>query len=75
MNFEEVKKMCNEHDSYLEKVEVIQYAKKERIWLKIVDARGNGFYLSEDEIKVLNEWISNKGLDIENKIKELLDYK
>lgn len=73
MNFNDMKEMCKTHTKLLDKTKVIQYANKERIWMKVVDARGGEFYLDDDEIKLLEEFINAKGLKIEQTIKELLE--
>lgn len=73
MNFNNIKDICENHTKLLNKTRIIQYANKERIWLKVEDARGNEFYLDDDEIKVLENFIEEKGIKIEKTIKELLD--
>jgi hypothetical protein len=64
--------MCETHTKLLNKSKVIQYANQERIWLKVVDARGNEFHLDDEEIKLLQKFIDEKGLKIEQTIKEIL---
>lgn len=71
VNLKEVKQLCEEHDKCLKKTKVINHARRERIWLKVIDARGYDFYLSEDEIDMLSELIDKKGMEIENKIQDM----
>jgi len=72
MNFNNLKDLCKKHDECLAKTKIIENADKEQIWLKVVDARNNEFYLSKEEVKALTECINEKGISIEDKINEIL---
>lgn len=71
VNLDRVKKLCEEHDKCLNKIGAISYAQKQRIWIKVIDAKGNYFYLDDDELEMLNNFIENKKLDAENQIEKM----
>lgn len=75
MQFSELKTICYEHDKLIEKSDIIEESKKNRMWLKIVNPKGREFCLSDVEINVLMECINKKGLEIEKTIYQILNNK
>jgi hypothetical protein len=73
VSFDDVKNLCEAHTRLLKKTDIIQRSNKENIWLKVIDAKGKEFYLEDDEIKMLENFIEEKGLKIEKTINELLE--
>lgn len=71
VDLDRVKKLCNKHDVYMKKTGTIKSVRKERIWVKVIDANGNYFYLDDDELEVLNNFIENKKIDTENQIEKM----
>ncbi|WP_445440974.1 hypothetical protein ACUH7Y_09570 [Clostridium beijerinckii] len=73
MNFNDLKKLCDEHNNCLEISDIIQKNKEKRHWFKVTTPSSGEFYLDEDVIKVLELYYSKKGLEIEKIAKELLE--
>ncbi|NFH01334.1 hypothetical protein FC831_13785 [Clostridium botulinum] len=70
MQFNDLKKLCEEHNKLLEKSEVIVKTKKENCWFKVMTPRGE-FYIDEKEIELLTNYYEERGLEIEKIIYNL----
>lgn len=72
LSFQEVKDLCKEHDECLFRTKMVNRVKKEDGYIKILDDQGNEFNLTCKEIDLLDEVITKRGMEIEGKIRELL---
>jgi len=73
MNINDIKDLCNEHTELLRKTKIIDDCNKEHYWMSVTTPDNQNFFLTDEEIKLLENYHTKRGVEIENIIHNLLD--
>jgi hypothetical protein len=73
VDFKDLKKICEEHDTIIKNISIIQGATEKRHWISVNTPVEGEFYLGKKEIELLKQYYENRKLELEQHIDNLLN--